>query len=160
MKKIFLTAAIVISSLTTAQVFAQAKEGQTPVQQTAEVIKLVQKELAVSFPQFKETSKYSLEADNTSYLSQGAHGQIVQEIDAEYLYYSNNSDVVIKAIIKKISEANLDDFNFDLYQIGFVEQDNKYYIVTYLDYQKTVKLEDLQKRSLEGTGFTASDLQN
>ena len=65
MKKIFLTAAIVISSLTTAQVFAQAKEGQTPVQQTAEVIKLVQKELAVSFPQFKETSKYSLEADNT-----------------------------------------------------------------------------------------------
>lgn len=158
MKKIFLTAAIVISSLTTAQVFAQAKEGQTPGQQTVEVIKLVQKELVVSFPQFKETSKFSLQADNTSYLNQGAHGQIVQGIDAEYLYYSNNSDVVIKAIIKKIREANSDDFNFDLYQIGFVEQDNKYYIVTYLDYQKTVKLEDLQKRSLEGTGFSASDL--
>lgn len=158
MKKIFLTAAIVISSLTTAQVFAQAKEGQTPGQQTVEVIKLVQKELVVSFPQFKETSKYSLQADNTSYLNQGAHGQIVQGIDAEYLYYSNNSDVVIKAIIKKIRKANSDDFNFDLYQIGFVEQDNKYYIVAYLDYQKTVKLEDIQKRSLEGTGFSASDL--
>jgi hypothetical protein len=159
MKKIFLSTAIVISSLTTAQVFAQAKEGQTPGQQTAEVIASIQKELAVSFPQFKETSKYSLHSDNSSYLNQGAHGQIVQEIDAEYLYYSNNSDIVLKAIIKKIKESNSDDFNFDLYQIGFVEQYNKYYIVTYLDYQKTVKLEDLQKSSLEGTGLLSSDLE-
>jgi len=159
MKKNILIAVIALVILAPAQVFAQAQEGQTASQQANEVIKSIKKELTAAFPQFKETAKYSLKPDGASYLNQGAHGQYIQAVDAEYLYYSNNSEVVTNAFIKGIKAANADDFNFDVYQIGFVEKDNKYYIIAYLDYQNQVKLEDLQKRSLEGTGLSASDLK-
>jgi hypothetical protein len=159
MKKNILIAVFALATLAPSQIFAQAQEGQTPSQQATEVIRSIKKELSLVFPQMKETEKYSLQLDEKSYLSQGAHGKVVQPIDAEYLYYSNNSKIIQDSFIKGIKEANADDFNFDLYQIGFVEKDQKYYLVAYLDYQNPASIEELQKKSLEGTGLTISDLE-
>jgi hypothetical protein len=158
MKNNIIIAALAIAFIAPAQVFAQAKEGQTPEQQIQEVITIIKSEIADSFPEYQETTKWDLSKDRQS---QEVHGGVAINLgeDAQYLWFSNNADNVFKAILDDIKGGLSQEFVFDLYQIGYVGEGDGLSLVLFLDYQNPVtNLEELQKAALEGTGLTPSDL--
>ena len=52
-----------------------------------------------------------------------------------------------------------EEFNFDLYQIDYLNENDTLKLVIFLDYKNPVTLEDLQKGSLKGTGVKPGDLR-
>ena len=158
MKKNILIAALAIAFVAPAQVFAQAKEGQTPEQQIQEVITIIKSTVADSFPDYQETSKWDLSKDR---LSQEVHGGVVIPLgeDAQYLWFSSNTDNVLKSILGDFKGEFFQESGFDLYQIGYVGEGDNLSLVLFLDYQNPVNnLEELQKAALKETGLTPSDL--
>jgi membrane-bound lytic murein transglycosylase MltF len=159
MKNNIFAAVFAIAALAPTQIFAQAKEGQTPEQQVQEVINIIRAEISESFPGYQETTKWNLSKDDSVRLSQEVHGASIINIgeNAQYLWFSNNSDNTVNAILESFTEELRREFMFDLYQIGYVGEGDDISLVVFLDYQNPVTLEDLQKAALKGTGFNPSD---
>lgn len=148
-------------SLSFLSLFAQALEGQSPEEQLQAVIQDIRLALSDSHPFLRETNQWALSISEEDRDRQGVHASIVQEIDeiGNYLWFSNNSEVIKASILKNFSGPFFDDFGFDFYQIGMVSSGPHLALVVFLDYQNPVlKLEDLQRLSLEGTGLSVSDM--
>lgn len=156
MKNLFLAAAIVISSLAPAQIFAQAYDNT----QAINVIVGKFNELAKSHPEFLSGERYEAPSIKVTKeiingeLAEGADpifsdkvpsGNVIVPFPSDYpLDYKDNSDKVLNSLAKAFSYHN--DFGYDYYQLFVIkESDGRLYFVVALDFQNPVTLEGVFK---------------
>jgi hypothetical protein len=158
MKNNIFAAVFAIAALAPAQIFAQVQEGQTPEQQVQELIKIIKSEISERLPEYEETLDWIISTSEEVMDSQKIHGRRVITLgdNAQYLWFKDNVSRYTEAIIKGMKD---EEFNFDLYQIDYLNENDTLKLVIFLDYQNPVTLEDLQKGSLKGTGIKPGDLR-
>lgn len=157
MKNNIFAAVFAIAALAPAQIFAQVQEGQTPEQQVQEMIKIIKSEISERLPEYEETLDWIISTSLEVMDSQKIHGRRVITLgdNAQYLWFKDNVSRYTESIIKDMKD---EEWNFDLYQIDYLNENDTLKLVIFLDYQNPVtNLEELQKAAMKGTGFTPSD---
>jgi hypothetical protein len=148
MKKLIAIAAIVIASVTTAQVKAQ-----TPIEKICNSIDTFMK---AQHPGYAKIERYKVidANDDGSQVIPTFEKNIIPFSNQGLAFKSNYIDPLAeKIIVEKIiadvsSEENL-NYNFNLYSLSVIQKDGVTYFVMVQDYQTRPTLESIKKEMLE-----------
>ena len=143
MKKLIAIAAIVIASVTTAQVKAQ-----TPVEKIANSIDTFMK---AQHPEYAKIERYQV-ADVNKAGEPIFRGeiplafQVVAFPSGFPLDYKDNADKVYAQISKDIDSGVNTDYGYDLYSFSVIEKDGAKYFIMIQDYQVRPTVESVKKQ--------------
>ena len=143
MKKLIAIAAIIIASVTTAQVKAQ-----TPVEKISNSIDTFMKS---QHPEYAKIERYQV-ADVNKAGEPIFNGEIplafqVVAFPSEFpLDYKDNADKIYAQISKDIDSGVNTDYGYDLYSFSVIEKDGAKYFIMIQDYQVRPTVESVKKQ--------------
>jgi hypothetical protein len=143
MKKLIAIAAIIIASVTTAQVKAQ-----TPVEKISNSIDTFMK---AQHPGYAKIERYQV-ADVNKAGEPIFNGEIplafqVVAFPSEFpLDYKDNADKIYSQISKDIDSGVNTDYGYDLYSFSVIEKDGAKYFIMIQDYQVRPTVESVKKQ--------------
>ena len=143
MKKLIAIAAIIIASVTTAQVKAQ-----TPVEKISNSIDTFMKS---QHPEYAKIERYQV-ADVNKAGEPIFNGEIplafqVVAFPSEFpLDYKDNADKIYAQISKDIDSGVNADYGYDLYSFSVIEKDGAKYFIMIQDYQVRPTVESVKKQ--------------